>query len=102
MRIINRIKAWYYNVPYKAKVWYNRALYLSKEERQQKEWNFIEIFNSKGEYIECPKKGKYVKYIFRGQEYLYKIVSFKNDNPYDYWTNKGDHINIIIRFIKKV
>lgn len=102
MKLIKKIKSWYYDVPFIAKVWYNRALHISKEEIENKERNFIVIFDKDNNYIKCPKIGSYVEYVYSGKKYLYKIIKFKNDELGDTFLYNDDHINVVIRFVKKL
>ena len=61
MKLIKKIKSWYYDVPFIAKVWYNRALHISKEEIENKERNFIVIFDKDNNIVlDIPKNWVYI------------------------------------------
>lgn len=109
--MFNRVKMWFssfyrkrqakrYRVPFREKMWYNFMAFVPKEERD-KSW-YIEIFDEKGEYINCPKIGGVVVCNFCGVRYQYVIVDFKNSNRYSDWLYDNDYINPVCEFVKKL
>lgn len=100
MKIIRKIKAHIYKVPFKVKEWYNYRAMLS--EKNLKDKSFIEIFDDRGNYIDCPGIGCEVIYNICGIKYLYKIIDFDNSNRNSDWLYGTDYINPVIEFIKKL
>lgn len=100
MKIIRKIKAHIYKVPFKTKEWYNYRAMLFKENLKNK--SFIEIFDDKDYYIDCPDIGGKVIYNVCGVKYLYKIIGFENSSKNRDWLYDTDYINPVIEFIKKL
>lgn len=100
MKLIRKLKARYYGVPFRKKVWYNYfAMILSTD---WKDTEGIVCFHDDGRYIECPGWGKHVVYSVKGVLYAYRIVGFQNDNPDRDWLYPSDYINPVIEFVGKI
>ena len=99
-RIIQFIKAQLLGVPFTTRVWYNFRAMLSKDELLNH--SFIEIFDERGSYIDCPPVGGTVIYNIKGKKYLYEVVGFKNESRSRDWLYDTDYINPIIRFVKPI
>lgn len=100
MRIIRKIKSRIYKVPFRDRVWYNLMAMLPVKER--KTVGYIDIFDENDNYIDCPKIGGMVKYRYKGNLYLYKIVDFQNESRDRDWIFDTDYIHPIIEFVKKL
>lgn len=100
MKIIRRIIAKIYGVPFRERMWYNYMAMIPKDERESKDKRYIVIFDKGGEYIDCPKVGGLVTVYYYGKLYLYKVIDFKNDSRCGDWLFDGDWKNPIVEFVK--
>lgn len=111
MDTIKKIKLWLnkisrkrqakkYGVPFREREWYNFRAMLSKDELTK--YSFIEIFDEKGRYIDCPSIGGEVIYNDKGQRYLYRVIDFKNESRNRDWLYDTDYINPVIEFWEKI
>lgn len=111
MKIIQKIKEKFsekrlkkeaasYGVPFQEREWYNYRAMLPKDVLKDK--TFIEIFDSHGNYIDCPGIGGTVILNSRGRRFEYKVVGFKNESRNRDWLYDTDFINPIIRYQRVV
>lgn len=100
MKLIRKLLAKLYHVPFEVTVWYNYRAMLPKNELEGK--TFVECFDEEGKYIFPPKKGENVIYNIKGERYVYKIIGFNNDRRDKDWLYDTDYINPIIQFVKKL
>lgn len=98
MKLWRMIQARMHKVPFRKREWYNFRAYIRKDELS--EYNYIEIFDADGKYIECPKVGGQVIYSVHGKKYIYKVIGFRNESSYSDWRYSSDYINPIIEFVK--
>ena len=97
-RIFRRLRAKKLGVPFRKREWYNYRAMLSKDNLN--DTLFIEIFNDKGRYVECPKIGGTVVYNIKGTKYIYRVIGFKNESRNRDWLYNSDYIHPIIEFVK--
>ena len=100
MKLIRKLLAILYHVPFEVTVWYNYRAMLPKNKLEGK--TFVECFDANGKYIYPPEKGENVIYNIQGQRFLYKIVGFDNDRRDKDWLYSTDYINPIIQFVKRL
>lgn len=100
MKLIRKLRAKHYHVPFEVTVWYNYRAMLPKNELEGK--TFVECFDEDGKYIYPPKKGENVIYNIKGERYVYKIIGFNNDRRDKDWLYATDYINPIIQFVKRL
>lgn len=86
-------------VPFRMKKWYNLRAMLPRNELPKH--SFIEIFDDKGNYIDCPNIGGEVILNNYGKRYRYKVVGFKNQNRDSDWLYETDYINPVIEYLGK-
>ena len=94
IKIIRKLLAWHYKVPFRQKVWYNCQAMLGRDYEYK---TFVECFDKDGNYI-YPIKGLDVIYYVKGKRYVYTIVGFDNDSKDSDWIYDTDYINPIIEF----
>ena len=99
MRLIRKLMAKYYQVPFRQKVWYNYRVMLG---RDHKDKTFVECFDKEGGYIYPIEIGMEVIYYVKGKRYAYTIVDFDNDSKDKDWLYDTDYINPIIEFKRKL
>lgn len=87
-------------VPFKTREWYNYRAMLPKEEL--KKHVFIECFDDKGKYIDCPGIGGEVILNAFGHRFLYKVVGFENESRNRDWLYDTDYINPIIQYQRTI
>ena len=98
IKIIRKLMASYYKVPFRQKVWYNYRAMLGRDHEYK---TFVECFDKDGNYI-YPIRGLDVIYYVKGKRYVYTIVGFDNDSKDKDWLYDTDYINPIIEFKKKL
>lgn len=98
IKIIRKLLAWHYKVPFRQKVWYNYRAMLGRDYKNK---IFVECFDKEGNYI-YPIRGLDVIYYAKGKRYVYTIVGFDNDSKDKDWLYDTDYINPIIEFKKKL
>ena len=91
IKIIRKLLAWHYKVPFRQKIWYNYQAMMGRDHEYK---TFVECFDKDGNYI-YPIKGLDVIYYVKGKRYVYTIVGFDNDRD---WIYDTDYINPIIEF----
>ena len=99
IKIIRKLLAKYYKVPFCKKVWYNYRAMLGRDHEYK---TFVECFDNEGNYIYPIDVGMDVIYYVKGKRYVYTIVGFDNDRQDKDWLNDTDYINPIIEFKKKL
>lgn len=97
MKILRKIRAKKYGVPFRERVWYNSLAHTRAEDA-----NGIVIFDNNDKYIDPPRIGGLVTYRYKQQLYQYKVVAYKNDSRYRDWLYDTDYINPIIEFVRKL
>ena len=73
IKIIRKLLAWHYKVPFRQKVWYNCQAMLGRDHEYK---TFVECFDKDGNYI-YPIKGLDVIYYVKGKRYVYTGLVFK-------------------------
>ena len=96
--IMRRLQAELLGAPFRLRVWYNYRAMLPDDKLEGKK--FVEIFDQKGAYIECPEVGGTVVYRYKGKRYLYRVVGFENESRNRDWLYSTDYIHPIIEFVK--
>lgn len=99
VKIIRKLLASYYKLPFRLKVWYNYRVMLGRDHEYK---TFVECFDKDGKYIYPIEVGMDVIYYVKGKRYVYTIVGFDNDRPDKDWLYDTDYINPIIEFKKKL
>ncbi len=89
-----------YGVPFRKKMWYNLRAMLQSDKLSNH--SFIEIFDEKGHYIDCPGIGNEVIYNHHGNKFRYKIIGFKNESRNRDWLYDTDYIMPVCEFIAKI
>lgn len=97
MKILRRIRAKRYGVPFRKREWYNRLAHIREEDA-----NGIIIFGNDDRYIDPPKVGGLVTYRYKKQLYQYRVVGYQNESRYRDWLYNTDYINPIIEFVRKL
>lgn len=87
-------------VPFRKRMWYNYRAMLPKDALSDK--SFIEIFDERGRYIDCPGIGGEVIYNYKGQRYRYRVIDFRNDSRNRDWLYDTDYIHPVVEYIGKV
>ena len=90
-----------YGVPFRTREWYNFRAMLPREEREKNIHSYIEIFDNKGHYIDCPSVGKEIKYNHKGELFVYRIIGFENESRNRDWLYDSDYIHPIIEYARK-
>ena len=98
IKIIRKLLASYYKVPFRQKEYYNYQAMLGRDHEHE---TFVECFDKDDNYI-YPIKGLDVIYYVKGKRYVYTIVGFDNDSQDRDWLYDTDYINPIIEFKKKL
>lgn len=99
IKIIRKLLAKHYQVPFEKEVWYNYRAMLGTDISGK---TFIECFDENNKYILPPKIGEEVIYNIKGERYVYIIFGFNNDSPNRDWLYDYDWVNTIIQFKKKL
>ena len=100
VKILKRLQAKKFGVPFRKREWYNYRAMVGEERANEK--GAIEIFDENGRYIDCPGIGGFVIYKKNGGEYKYKIVDFKNESRNRDWLYDTDYICPVIEFVCKM
>lgn len=96
--LFRRASAVMHKVPFRKRVWYNYRAMLPSDELSGK--SFVEIFDERGRYVDCPGIGGTLVYNVDGTRYLYRVVDFKNESRNRDWLYDTDYINPVIEFVK--
>ena len=97
MKILRKIRAKIYGVPFRTREWYNCLAHTREEDA-----NGIIIFDDKDDYIEPPRIGDLVTYRYKKQLYQYRVVAYQDENPDRDWFYDTDYIHPIIEFVRKL
>ena len=97
MKILRRIRAKRYGVPFRKREWYNSLAHFREEDV-----NGIIIFDDKGNYIDPPGIGGLVTYRYKKQLYQYRVVGYQNESRYRDWLYDTDYIHPVIEFVRKL
>lgn len=98
MKILRKIRAKKYGVPFRIRVFYNYLAHVRKENYD----DGIIIFDDKNDYIDPPRIGGLVTYRYKKQLYQYRVVAYQNENPNRDWFYDTDYIHPIIEFVRKL